>query len=344
MREPTASVAPIDRSVDGSWVEPNLAGEIHLIDPIGGRIKVELPHAWTGPTGTVALARPWTQPSQSRTVRGLASCAALGGMGAGFAASLGGTLISALGPETDPTSEAVVALLDQAGIAHEAVRIADQTADSTLLITSGEHGDKLAVGFRGCHAAWTDLGRRRDQPARIRVVAALPNRLAARALGDSVSGTIRVFFPSSRNMLDRADPLVSFVDRIDLMSFNQGEWYDLGDGVAALDRVAIVAVTDGPRGASVRFRSIHGGLDRVEVPAFPRSSPIVDTNRAGEAFASTLLRTLVDSCWAPGPTSPDLIRFAAVRASAASALVLGRSDFGFASVAEIDDAVRRGVV
>ena len=266
------------------------------------------------------------------------------GWGPGMPRRWGGTLISALGSLADSTSQFVVPHLERAGISHEAVRLNDWAADWTLLISSGPHGDKLAVGFRGCHAAWTDFEPWRDRRCLVRVVAALPNRVVPAALGDPAASQIRAFFPNVRNMLDRADPLAGYADRFHFLSCNRGEWNDLGDQASALDPVPIVAITDGPRGAEVRFLDAEGSRDQVVVPAFPRTVPIVDTNRAGEAFAANLLTTLVEAGWTPGPTSADLIRRAAWRGSAASALVLGRSDFGFPTRDEVDRAVAVGRV
>jgi len=346
LTDPSLELPPIDRSVDGAWTLANQDGMIHLVDPLGASIGVEPPEGWSGRVGTISLARPVFAQAGSlpRKVRGVDALDDLGGMGAGFASSLGGTLVSALGSSADPTSRAVEILLHRAGIRHEPARIEGHPADWTLLLSSGEHGDKLAVGFRGCHASWTDLGRWFDLACRVRVVAALPNRILLQALGAVGSSQVVAFFPSSRNMLDRVDPISRFADRFDFLSCNRGEWRDLGDQVTALDRVAVVAVTDGSAGALVRFRNSGGGRDEIQVPAFPRVEPIRDTNRAGEAFASTLLFTLIESGWTTGPVSADLIREAATRGSAAAALVLDRTDFGFATTREVDLAVRRGWV
>ena len=345
--------SPMDLSVDGRWVRTGpkewarLAGVILLIDPAGASLRVRPPEGWVGRRGTVMLGRPLPGPIRSKRFRvGVAASDSLGGMGAGFAAALGGTLVSVLGGPDDPTSRAVAALLTRAGVPHEPARVADQPADWTLLISSGAHGDKLAVGFRGCHAAWAHPEPWRDRACRVRVVAALPNRVVPAALGDRRAGRVRAFFPSARNMLDRADPVADFAGQIDLLSCNRGEWLDLGAGTAGLARVPVVAVTDGPRGATVRFRAEADAdvVAELTVPAFPRAVPIVDTNRAGEAFAASLLATLVNAGWAGGPVAADLVRRGALRGSAASALVLGRADFGFPTLAEVDRAVERGRV
>ncbi len=345
--DPMLGLDPLDRSVDGDHrPDPGSEDFLRLVDPAGGGLTIGFPDDWPADPGagtTIGLERRVLGPGV-RSVQALMWADLLGGMGPGFAASLGGTLISALGSSDDLTSQIVAALLGQVRIAHEPVRIAGREADWTLLISSGPHGDKLAVGFRGCHSAWTDFEPWRDRPCRVRVVAALPNRVVPAALGEPGASQVRAFFPNARNMLDRSDPVTEWADRFHVLSCNRGEWIDLGDLAGGLDRVPIVAVTDGARGASVWFWDQEGSRQQVEVPAFPRSVPIVDTNRAGEAFAATLLTTLVEASWTPGPAAADLIRRAAGRASAASALVLGRANFGFPTTAEIDRAVRLGSV
>ncbi len=337
--------APLDASVDGARVV-GPARSLTLVDPSGSRIAVELPEGWAGPAGAVKLSRPlgdgpggWT-----RAARAIGFADELGGMGAGYAASLGGVLVSALGPESDPTGLAIESLLRREGIPHRPIRVAGYPSDSTLLISSGPHGDKLPIGFRGCHAHLPDLPNllgASDRLDRARVVAALPNRLVAGMLGDP--GPIRMFAPNLRNMLDREPPVTALARSIDVLSCNRSEWDHLPDRDAVAARVPIVAITDGPLGAEVRFTATHGGPTTIRIPAFPRSCPIVDTNRAGEAFASGLLATLLEAGWTPGPASPDLIRVAAERGSAAAALTLGLAGFGFPSRAEVVAAIRLGV-
>ena len=343
--DPSLGQPPLDRSVDGRRVAAGPADALRLVDPAGATLVLDPPDGWPGPVGTIALARPLADgmpPGPApRHARGVAWADDLGGMGAGFAAALGGTLVSALGAADDPMTRVVASLLARQRIAHEPVRIADRPADWTLLVTSGAHGDKLPVGFRGCHAAWADPGPRADRPARARVVAGLMNPLARRALGDPTPGAIRAFFPAARNMLDRDAPAATLADRVDLLSCNRGEWADLGAQAAAFDAVPVLAITDGADGATVRFRPPGGTFAEVAVPAFALPDPIVDTNRAGEAFAAALLRALVDAGWVPGPADPGLIRRAAWRASAAAALTLRRADFGFPTDAEVAAALSR---
>jgi sugar/nucleoside kinase (ribokinase family) len=335
---------PVDQSVDGRW---EFGPGLHLIDPSGNVVEVEPPADWPGPSGVVRLAHAFPETEGlapwRRSVRGLDWHDDLGGMGAGFAAALGGELVSALGPEDDPISRAVADLLARAGVAHWPIRVADQAADWTLLITSGGFGDKLPIGFRGCHAALTELPDEQDGACDLRVVASLPNRLAAEALRRP-GAAVRFFAPAMRNMLDRAVPLSGFAGAIDVLSCNRHEWESLADREEVAWRVSILAVTDGPHGSVVRFTTPEGEAGRVEVAAFPRSHPPRDTNRAGETFAATLLTALLDAGWQPGVAEPEQVRTAAERASAAAALVLDRSDFGFPVPAEIDAALRAGRV
>jgi ribokinase len=335
---------PLDGSVDGR-LAGGVGPALTLRDPIGGAIVVVPPDGWPGPVGTVEVSRPFLggRGDWRREVRGVAWSDDLGGMGAGFAAAFGGRLVSALGPTEDPGSRQVADLLDRAGIDHRAIRVAGHEADWTLLITSAEFGDKLPIGFRGCHSALVEGDVRDEGACDLRVVAALPNPLAAAALR-APGAAVRFFAPAARNMLDRDFPLAGFADAIDVLSCNRREWESLSERDTVADRLSLLAVTDGPRGATVRYRSADGSTHRLGGPAFPRSRPPRDTNRAGEAFAATLLRSLLDAGWTPGHADPEMIQAALLRASAAAALVLDLTGFGFPSDEEIDRALKAGIV
>jgi ribokinase len=338
---------PLDQSLEAIGTVGSRA-MLELVDPAGFTIAIEPPADWPGPTGEIRLARPIRDGLRGRrVVRGLAWQDELGGMGAGYAAALGGSLWCALGPDPDPTSRAIAEQLARFGIAHHPIRVPDRSADWTLLITSGEFGDKLPIGFRGCHAALTpdSLEPMASEPCDLRVVASLPNRLAARALS-APGAAMRFFAPTIRAMLERDCPLWRCAAAIDVLSCNRMEWEALEDREEVAWRVSILVVTDGPDGSSVRFTTPAGEPGRVQVPAFPRERPPRDTNRAGEAYAATMLNTLLDRGWsaASGVIEEGLIRLAAERASAASALVLDRLDFGFPSGEEIDAALRAGRV
>jgi ribokinase len=338
---------PLDQSHEGVG-KFGPSPTLELLDPGGFRIAIEPPADWPGPTGEIELAGSIGERLRGRwVVRGLAWQDDLGGMGAGYAAALHGVLSGALGPESDPTSRSIVHLLDRYGIVHHPIRVADRAADWTLLITSGEFGDKLPIGFRGCHAALRpeQLAPRAAEPCDLRVVAALPNHLAARVLSEPGAG-IRFFAPALRNMVDRACPVSSFAASVDILSCNRAEWEALEDREEVAWRVSILALTEGPAGSSVRFTTPAGEPGRVHLAAFPRLRPPRDTNRAGEAYAATLLAALLEQGWAAsaGVVEEGLIRAAAERASAAAALVLDRRDFGFPTPEEIDAALRAGSV
>ena len=338
---------PLDQSVDGVWkfgTNPRL----ELTDPIGYSIEVELPGNWPGPTGEIRLTSP-IRPGVTgrRSVGGLSWHNDLGGMGAGYAAALGGQLCSALGSDSDPTTREISIRLAELGIAHDPVRVFDHCADWTLLISSGEFGDKLPIGFRGCHAALEpdSLDSKAARPCDLRVVASLPNRLAARVLAAPGAG-MRFFAPAMRNVFDRVFPLSSFAGSIDVMSCNRREWETLEDREEVAWQVSILVITDGPAGSSIRYTTPQGEPGVLNVPAFPRQRPPRDTNRAGESYAATLLSTLLENGWNAGAGVIDdgLIRSAAERSAAAAALVLDRVDFGFPGRTEIDMTLAAGIV
>ncbi len=339
---------PLDRSADGC-LESGVG--LSIVDEVGGTIVIEPPDGWPGPTGFVRVSgrlldgaadssNPW-----NRRVVGVSWHDDLGGMGAGYAKAFGGELVSALGSESDPTSRAISERLRRAMIQHRPVRVADRPADWTLLVTSGPFGDKLAVGFRGCHASvrsFVDVTEER-LPVDLVVVAAIPNPLALPVLRGA-GHAVRFLAPAMRNMSDTTCPLIDLVESVDLLSCNRREWESLPDRDVVADRVPVVAITDGPRGSRILFRANSGGRGVVEIPAFPRDEPPRDTNRAGEAFASTLVTTILDSGWTPGPIDEATIVRAARRASAAAALELDMVDFAFPDPGRIDAALRDGRV
>jgi ribokinase len=145
-----------------------------------------------------------------------------------------------------------------------------------------------------------------------------------------------------RNMRDRENPVSRFAEAIDVMSCNRKEWETLADREEVAWRVSILAITDGPRGSCVRFTTPTGEPGMVTVPALERAAPPRDTNRAGEAYASALLTTLLDGGWSPGVAEEGLVAHAASRAAAAAALVLNRLDFGFPTAEEIEEVMRAG--
>ncbi len=145
--------SPIDQSVEAEGKFGD-GRTIEVVFPEGPVLEILPPPGWPGPWGEVRLRSPLRVGLKGRrSVQGIDWLDDLGGMGAGYAAALGGPLYSALGAEDDPTSGAVSERLSRYGVSSRPVRVAERTADWTLLITSGEFGDKLPIGFRGCHDA-----------------------------------------------------------------------------------------------------------------------------------------------------------------------------------------------
>ncbi|WZO96461.1 carbohydrate kinase family protein [Isosphaeraceae bacterium EP7] len=341
----TAGQQPVDRSADGS-LEPGPG--LALLDDAGTLLRIDLPQDWPGPFGVVRV-RGITLDRQTAGNGPIPSIGwhdDLGGMGAGYASALCGTLVCALGPETDSLSGDVLRMLKISGIDARPIQISGKEADWTLLISSGPHGDKLAAGFRGCHAALKpgDLWIDDDRPPRLTVVAGLPNPLSSFVLRDANAPTIRVFAPAMRNMVDRACPLADFAGSIDILACNRLEWESLAESGSLPGLIPVVIVTDGPEGAQAIVRAESGEVESIRLPAFPRTHPPRDTNRAGEAFASSFVRKLLAEGWTPGPVPLNLLRGAMLRASAAAALVLDRERFGFPDTFEVERAVALGRV
>jgi len=341
----SASDQPLDRSVEGRF-RPGKAEALTLVDPTGAAIEIRPPDGWPGPLGIIDLDHEiGAAPGELRRVEAVSWLDDLGGMGAGFASALGGTLVSALGPDADPMSRSISTLLDTHGVAREGPRVDGRSADWTLLVSSGEHGDKLAVGFRGCHAALEPdaFGPFLAEPCDCRVVAGLPNRLAAEALR-APGARLRVFAPAMRNMIDREPPVLDLAAHVDVLCCNRLEWESLEDREEVAARISILVVTEGASGSFAQYTEPWGDFRRIRIPAFPRARPPRDTNRAGEAFAARLIATLAGMGWAPssGVVDDEMMKAAMSRASVAAALVLDREEFGFPTDEEIDEATRRG--
>jgi ribokinase len=342
-----ASTTPLDQSVEGRWKFTE-GSKLELRDRAGFALQIELPDEWPGPFGQIELGDPFRfSSSVPDQVHGVSWHDDLGGKGAGFAAALGGTLTCALGTEDDRISRKVEEFLRREGIDYRPVRISCQPADSTLLLSSGKHGDKLAIGFRGCHKELdpTSLDTGDDHACDLRVAAALPNTLAGLVLARP-GAYCRLFAPAMRNMIDQECRISGFAGSIDVLCCNRHEWETLADREEVARRVSILVVTDGAEGCLARFTEPGGYPGTIRLPAFPRDRPPADTNRAGETFAACLVATLLVGGWEPAlaVVEPGLIRLAMQRASAAAALTLDRTAFGFPREEQIDAALAAGRV
>lgn len=341
---PDPNAPAIDRSAEVVLFESSDRPDSPLILEAGqGRIRVDrLPDDWPGPRGLLQIESPGLVLNGDWTVEALSGHDDLGGMGAGFSKALGGTLHPILGDRSDPITMEIKQLLNGQGIRFEPTHRPGRASDWTLLVSSGQHGDKLPIGFRGILHDAPEFSRDAE-PVDLLIVAGLSNRLARSALG-SRPEAVRVFAPSIRNMRDSSPPVSSLIGRFDVLCLNRGEWLAFSDRDAIADRLALLMVSDGPNGALIRSHREDGAIDEVHVPAFPRDRPPVDTNRAGETLASTLLLGLWEGGWRGGPVSRSLVESAGRRASAAAALQLDLPRFGFPDAGAIDQAMRDGRV
>ncbi len=342
---------PLDFSLDGrlesSPDDDARPASIRLVDPNDVALDIQPPPRWPGPRGLIRLSRPLAPEGvqlRATSAVGIDWSDDLGGMGAGYAAALGGELVTVLGVESDQTSARIERLLDKAGVRIASAARIRPAADWTLVVSSGPHGDKLPVGFRGPAAVALDANFPAYAECDLRVVASGTNALASQALAEP-GAAVRVFAPSLRNMLDVDPPVAALADHFDILACNRREWTTLpeSDRAHLESKLQLLSITDGEAGAEVACRDQAGGLRRVRVPAFPRDQPPVDTNRAGEAFAATLIKTLLSR----GPLSlisTDDVAAAAHRGSAAAALVLDIAHFGFPTDAAVDAALARGRV
>ncbi len=331
---------PIDRSAEGT-LQADGTADLSLLTETGGVRVKPLPKGWPGPFGRVELRAPGLALSGLTERKGLSWHDDLGGMGAGFAAALRGELSVVLGDPNNATTRAVLSLLSANGIVVHPTFRAGLASDWTLLVTSGPYGDKLPVGFRGVLLDAPDWVQE-EGPVDLLWVAGLTNRLAASTLLGPA--TVRVFAPTMRNMLDDDPPIALILEGVHVLSCNREEWLACPDRDEAAQRLNLLVVTDGPRGATIQLRQPSGKRLEFTVPAFPRARPPRDTNRAGEAFASTLVRGLWDVSRRLCTWDEPRVRVAAERAAVAAALVLDLERFGFPTDDEIDEAQRVGAV
>ncbi len=343
---PIASV-PIDLGSDGV-LENDSDERLVIVCPNGSSLTITGLQGQAVPVGRLATLHDVLPAGFSNTVEAVDTAEDLGGMGAGFAAALGGRLVSALPGESDDISERIRQQVQRYGIDHAPMIVPGQAqADSTFIVSSGPFGDKLPIGLRGCHAAMNCERPGRNAHAEVVVVASLKNAVMD-ALLTRYADAFRILAPSARNCRDRADPVGRMAGKADVLAVNMAEWATMqpSDREAFETSDAILSVTRGAEGAEISWRGADGARRKHFEPVFPRSRPPVDTNRAGEAFASHFVMALRES----GLSSPgslvdeERIRHAARHAAAAAGLVIGMPRFGFPSRIEVQEAIRRGSI
>lgn len=337
----------IDLGCDGHLV-PDRIDRLEIVCPNGASVKIPGLRGTACPTGRLMAANDIVPSGLRRTIAVVETLEDLGGMGAGYAAALGARLFSALACPGDPLSARVRKALEHQGIEHIPVRFDEiARADTTIILTSGASGDKMPIGLRGCHASLAAEDVLGHDSAPIVVVASLPNAVMDVVLREH-HRSLRILAPSARNCRERDDALGRLAAVTDLLALNAGEWAELteADRRAFEESAAILSVTRGPEGAEILWRNERGERESHFEPAFPRHRPPVDTNRAGEAFASHLILKLVEEGWSHVRQSVDAqtIRIAARHASAAAGLVIGMPRFGFPTCEEVERTVSLGEI
>jgi sugar/nucleoside kinase (ribokinase family) len=73
---------------------------------------------------------------------------------------------------------------------------------------------------------------------------------------------------------------------------------------------------------------------------------VVDTNRAGEAFASFLIQSLLDQGWSKTENyiTSEMVQRAALGGSAAAGLTIQLPSFGFPSAQEVARVLQTGMI
>jgi len=255
----------------------------------------------------------------------------LGGMGAGYALALGGRLVLPVGSsegKTDEEGGLICGLLGDSGIPFSAVPVEGAETDVTTLLWSTA-GDKLPVGRRSASLKVSTgaLLARAGTPD-ICVVTSLPNETARKLLAALPGWT--VFTPSMRNV--RQGPLAETAGLADAMSMNRTEWSSVPDRDAVEEHCPLIAVTDGPRGASVGFRTARDTREWVDVPA-AQVTQVLDANHAGEAFTAGFLGALIEMMGLEGLREgryrAETVREAARQGCLAAALELGIRELRF---------------
>lgn len=318
-------------------------GTAFLIESPGGdSIRITDPAAPGGLRITLAEDRILDAAGDAPPMRGEVAIRGrrvlLGGMGTGYALTLGGRLVLPVG-ESDAEGREMCRLLNAHGVAHSAIPVAGQTTDTTVLVWSSA-GDKLPVGRRAASRAVTAEALLAEcAPADLTLVTSLPSRTVGQIVR-RLDGWL-MFTPSLRNV--REGGLGEIAERVDAIAMNRVEWRGAEREVG--ERCPLVTVTRGPEGAAVRFRDEAGALRWTEVPAAP-VPVLADANRAGEAFASGFLAALVERQWPEamqrGRYSPEAVREAAWSGALAAALELGIRELAFPSRDDIA-AYRRQV-
>ena len=303
-------------------------------------------------TGTIFVDQPLVADEAWHQRVGLTAHRQLpGGMGSGFAAALKSHAVAALGAnhsrQPDAAGRKLIECLREADVGLTPQLFSGVDTDTTVLVSSGPHGDKLPIGRRqvgsmlNCNA---ELKNAIDQ-TNVLVIAGLHNRLTAELLSAPGAAGYVVFAPTWRNIDSANSVLGPVADQIDYLCCNEEEWQGLDADSWVRNRVALITVTAGTKGATVYFHNQAGQSTSLHVPAFRPGEPPVDTNRAGESFASAFLSCLLDEveldAMKSGTFAHELIEQAAREAAVAAHLQVQTSSFQFHDRDRIRAAMRQ---
>jgi sugar/nucleoside kinase (ribokinase family) len=333
---PSALGGVLDQSAPAETVTPRADGHVRVTSPAGEWLMLTLPPSAAGMAATYALQRPIRPSSDGASPPVLRVEAPvvrvreeLGGMGAGYAAALGGRLRAPFGVHqgvVDAVGRQVGALLAHYGIACAPRWLEGHASDESLVILSPA-GDKLAVGVRDALAHWT-LEAADDAllaSAAALVCCGAPNRLVADLLARAPARPV-LCAPALRNVSDRALPLAELAPSLHLLTLNAHEWGHLADQDAVRAHVPVIAITQGAHGSRLLVRG-----EEEWIPAVPVAGQI-NTNRAGETYGATLFAHLLreePEFWRTGgPSVAGAVR-AARQAACQAARQLQISGFGF---------------
>ena len=247
----------------------------------------------------------------------------LGGMRAGYAMAVDGLLRMPLG--NDALGDSVSAMLSGHGIASSPAKLSGHNSDATLLIQSNT-GDKLAIGMRDALLNWQpdEIDYILATEAKYIIFCGAPNKFMANILSRDITAPV-MCAPSMRNIDDSVYPLADLAAMIDYLAMNALEWNHLHRREKIINTIPLISITDGPRGCDIYLRG-----KAYFFPALPHPGP-VDTNRAGETYASTIWKAILQNYpkFPNAEISEELLNQAAALASRQAYRQLDITTFAF---------------
>jgi hypothetical protein len=224
----------------------------------------------------------------NKTIQADESFQQLGGMGAGYAKAFGGLLRMPLGD--DAVGSKLREILASHHIISKPALLSGHNSDTTVVIQS-QTGDKLAAGYRDALAHWQccDDDIAMAKKAEYIIFCGASNSFMEKILFSGLSALV-MCAPSMRNIDDADCPLADLANKIDYLAMNALEWSHLDRQNEIINAIPLITITDGARGSDIY---LYG--KQYFFPALPHHGP-VDTNRAGETYASTIWKAIFHYC------------------------------------------------